>query len=73
MKYQIASNYIILMNQKFISNFYYIYFDVLRSDSKLLNDLIKKGNNEKWFVLQLSRIVTIIDNAYYDSIRKTVN
>ena len=59
-----------LMNQKFISNFYYIYFDVPRSDSKLLNDLIKKGNNEKWFVLQLSRIVTIIDNAYYDSIRK---
>jgi hypothetical protein len=58
------------MNQKFISNLYYIYFDVPRSDSKLLNDLIKKGNNEKWFVLQLSRIVTIIDNAYYDSIRK---
>ena len=58
------------MNQKFTSNFYYIHFDVPPSDSKLLNDLIKKGNNEKWFVLQLSRIVSIIDNVYYDSIKK---
>jgi hypothetical protein len=30
----------------------------------------QKGNDEGWFVLQLSRIASTIDNVYYDDIEK---
>lgn len=47
-------------------------FKIFKDDSKLLNDLRKKGNDEEWFTLLIARIAAIIDNVYYDDIRQVL-
>jgi hypothetical protein len=47
-------------------------FPIFKSNSKLLNDLRQDGNDQNWLALQLTRIATLIDEIYYDEIKKQV-
>jgi hypothetical protein len=45
---------------------------LFKASSKTLNDLRQKGDDENWFVLQLSRLATLIDDIYFGDIKKQV-